>query len=222
MKKVLVAIPNYNDADLAEDMLQHLSSQTNQDFDVVICDDCSTDDSLEQLRCLKDNYNFKLMTNSCNLGIGRTLNNIIENNQHDYVTWFGMGDVPMKDYIEEHLSNIKGYDASASAFRHLGHKFHNQVTIPDWSFRNYSYTIGASYMFSWDTWLRCGPYSALPGEDFLFWAKAKVSRLKVAFTCKVLKVYLWRNKGVSNELRNKPKIGPLATHYAVHLLKGVP
>lgn len=45
-----LVIPNYNGRALLEAMLPTLATQTYQDFDVVVVDDCSEDDSLAYLR----------------------------------------------------------------------------------------------------------------------------------------------------------------------------
>ena len=66
--KVSVIVPNHNHARYLVDRLQSILMQTYKDFELLILDDASTDDSL---RILKDYYNqpqVKLLVNSTNSG----------------------------------------------------------------------------------------------------------------------------------------------------------
>jgi glycosyltransferase involved in cell wall biosynthesis len=47
---VSVIVPNYNHARFLSERLQSISRQTIKDFEIILMDDCSTDDSLEILR----------------------------------------------------------------------------------------------------------------------------------------------------------------------------
>ena len=55
MPKVSVIIPNYNHARYLDQRIQSVLNQTYQDFEVIILDDCSTDNSLEVIDKYKDN-----------------------------------------------------------------------------------------------------------------------------------------------------------------------
>ena len=47
--KVSVIIPNYNYSRFLEDRIESVLGQTFQDFEVILLDDCSTDDSVSVL-----------------------------------------------------------------------------------------------------------------------------------------------------------------------------
>lgn len=53
--KVSVIIPNYNHARYLDQRIQSVLNQTYPDFEVIILDDCSTDNSLEVIDKYKDN-----------------------------------------------------------------------------------------------------------------------------------------------------------------------
>lgn len=51
---VSVIIPNYNHARFLNERIQSILNQTYQDFEIIILDDCSTDNSLEVINRYKD------------------------------------------------------------------------------------------------------------------------------------------------------------------------
>ncbi len=51
MSKTAVVIPNYNGIKFLADCLDSLKRQSVTDFDVIVVDDCSTDESLKELEC---------------------------------------------------------------------------------------------------------------------------------------------------------------------------
>ncbi len=51
MSKTAVVIPNYNGIKFLADCLNSLKQQSVEDFDVIVVDDCSTDESLNEIEC---------------------------------------------------------------------------------------------------------------------------------------------------------------------------
>ncbi len=51
MSRTTVVIPNYNGIQFLADCLNSLKEQSAQAFDVIVVDDCSTDDSLNEIEC---------------------------------------------------------------------------------------------------------------------------------------------------------------------------
>jgi cellulose synthase/poly-beta-1,6-N-acetylglucosamine synthase-like glycosyltransferase len=65
---VSIIVPNYNHALYLEERLNSIISQTFQDFELIILDDNSNDESVAViLHCLKD-HNYQLLVNECNSG----------------------------------------------------------------------------------------------------------------------------------------------------------
>ncbi|HET7119414.1 MAG TPA: glycosyltransferase family 2 protein [Hanamia sp.] len=54
MTKVSVIIPNYNHAPFLQQRIESILNQTYQDFELIVLDDCSTDNSREILETLKN------------------------------------------------------------------------------------------------------------------------------------------------------------------------
>jgi glycosyltransferase involved in cell wall biosynthesis len=198
---VLVACPYRNDPTYIQQFLEAMQAQTCKDFEVVICDDYSTDGSLEILKQYELKYPWlEVQQNHCNLGIGRTLNSIIEPRleKYDYFTYFGVDDKAYPNYIEMHLKFIRGYNASFSGFRHVGTINDGLITIPRANLRHH-YMFGVSYMFDRDVFALGGPYTQAPAEDYMFWIKASIPGiLKFKFFDSVLQDYRWRDGAVSS------------------------
>ena len=49
MPKVSIIVPNYNHSKFLEKRLDSIFNQTYKDFEIILLDDCSTDDSLKIL-----------------------------------------------------------------------------------------------------------------------------------------------------------------------------
>lgn len=66
---VSVIIPNYNHARYLEQRLDSVFGQTYQNFEVIILDDCSTDNSMEVINRYKDNPHLsQIVVNEVNCG----------------------------------------------------------------------------------------------------------------------------------------------------------
>lgn len=74
-----IIIPNYNNADYIEKCVNSVLKQTFGDFDIVIVDDCSTDNSMEKIKALgKKDYRITYLQNYKKAFNGGTRNYGIE------------------------------------------------------------------------------------------------------------------------------------------------
>lgn len=79
MKKFSVLIAHYNNFEYFKDCYQSLLKQSFQDFEVILVDDCSTDDSFKSIKNLTENDGrFLLFRNDQNRGVGYTKRKCIE------------------------------------------------------------------------------------------------------------------------------------------------
>ena len=70
MPKVTVIVPNYNHAQFLEQRIESILKQTYQDFDVILMDDASSDDSLKVFERYADHPRVRqILRNASNTGI---------------------------------------------------------------------------------------------------------------------------------------------------------
>lgn len=70
-----VVVPAYNQHKFINSCLTSLQRQTVTDFEVIVVDDCSTDDTSEQIAALiKDDDRFQVVTHLRNLGVSAARN----------------------------------------------------------------------------------------------------------------------------------------------------
>ncbi|MFP3541126.1 glycosyltransferase family 2 protein, partial [Pseudomonas sp. SIMBA_044] len=74
-----ILIDNYNNGKFFKQCYDSIISQKYIDWEVIILDDCSTDNSLELINALiKNDCRFKLFENEINSGVGVTKSKLIE------------------------------------------------------------------------------------------------------------------------------------------------
>lgn len=105
-------VANYNKGKNIEKCLKQLLVQNVTNFEIVVIDDCSTDDSVEVINKIKSNSSkINLHINEVNRGIGFTRNELLKLSKGEYIIFVDSDDyvVPnMLDYIEK--KNNKNFD----------------------------------------------------------------------------------------------------------------
>jgi glycosyltransferase involved in cell wall biosynthesis len=77
--KVTIGIPTYNQAVFIEDAVRSALAQTYPDIEVVVADDCSTDNTAEVLKAYIADPRFKYVKNPRNLGRTANYKNLLYN-----------------------------------------------------------------------------------------------------------------------------------------------
>ena len=76
MPEISVIMSTYNGSKSLSAAINSILKQTFDDFELIICDDASSDNSLEIIENLaKKDKRIKVITNSKNLGLANSLNN---------------------------------------------------------------------------------------------------------------------------------------------------
>ena len=86
--KTTIIIPNYNGLSFMEPCFEALEAQTMKDFKILVVDNGSTDESLEQARSYCTRPNFILIENGRNTGFSYAVNQGIARAQSKYVVLF--------------------------------------------------------------------------------------------------------------------------------------
>ena len=83
---VSVILPTYNGARFIEETLQSVIDQTYKNLEIIIIDDCSTDNSYDILKLYADKDDrIKLYKNDKNLGIGENSNKALSLSNGEYI-----------------------------------------------------------------------------------------------------------------------------------------
>ena len=108
--KVSVFISNYNYARYLPECLDSILAQTYQDFEIVIVDDGSTDNSLEILMDYKRRYPEKIHhywhPGHANKGLSVSSNLAISKAQGEYLAWTGSDDMWYPEKLERQIEQL--------------------------------------------------------------------------------------------------------------------
>jgi len=99
MPQVTVILPVYNGASYLSKAIESVLKQTLQDFELLIRDDGSTDNSVERIRAIQD-PRVRLLTTEKRLGLFGNLNALIEESKSPLIHIFCQDDLLEKDCLK--------------------------------------------------------------------------------------------------------------------------
>jgi len=104
--KISVVLPVYNGMKYLEKSVMSVLNQDLDDFEFLICDDCSTDDSFNYLQKLNSDK-IKLFRNETNKGLFPTLNFLIKHTNSELIHLWAQDDIMLPECLSE---TIKFHD----------------------------------------------------------------------------------------------------------------
>ena len=99
--KATIIIPNINGKGWLKDSIESVYAQTMQDFRLIVVDNGSTDESLEQARSYCSRPNFTLTENGANTGFSHAVNQGIALADSEYVVLFNNDAFAEPDWLEQ-------------------------------------------------------------------------------------------------------------------------
>ena len=100
---ISVIMPTYNTPrEFLENAIQSILRQTYGDFEFIIVDDCSTDDTEEYLRSIADSR-IRVIRNQTNLGITKSLNIGLREARGEYIARMDSDDIALPERFEKQL-----------------------------------------------------------------------------------------------------------------------
>ena len=123
MTKLTIAIPNYNGGENLERAIEscrNINIPTN-DYEILIIDNCSTDNSINIINKLKDEFsNIVLVENKENVGRIQNWNVCIENAKGKFLIFLFSNDIiNEQNMIHENLEQLETNDNISIAFSSL-------------------------------------------------------------------------------------------------------
>ena len=116
---VSIITPCFNGTKYIESTSSSVLNQTYDNWEWIIVDDCSSDDSLEMLNKLSnDNKNIKVYKMSQNSGSAACRNLALSHVNGDYITFLDIDDLIDPNYIEEQIKILEqGEKVVVSGYR---------------------------------------------------------------------------------------------------------
>ena len=104
--KVSVLMPVYNAEKFLKEAIDSVLNQTFKDFELIIIDDCSKDNSWKIINSYKDKR-IRAYRNEKNLGRPKTRNKLLSLiSSQDYFLWFDSDDVILKDLLKDKVEYL--------------------------------------------------------------------------------------------------------------------
>lgn len=107
MKKVTIVIPNYNGEKYIDECFSALTKQSYKDFDVILADNGSEDNSISKACQYKDKLDLKIKKLNCNYGFAKAVNEGIRQSQAEYVILLNNDTHAGKHFVENLLKAIE-------------------------------------------------------------------------------------------------------------------
>ena len=108
--KVSILMPNYNNGKFIHKAIQSIINQVYTNWELIIIDDVSTDNSIEIIESLMEQYAkypIKLVRNRVNMGVYHTLNNGLDYIQGEFITKLDPDDllIPSRLAMDVYIMN---------------------------------------------------------------------------------------------------------------------
>ena len=107
MTKVVVVSAYYNRCHLLAQTIESVLNQTHQDFELMVINDGSTDDTARELATYEDPRIRKINQN--NMGFVRSIVDAIDNSQSEYIAILGSGDVAAPTRLEKQAAYLDAH-----------------------------------------------------------------------------------------------------------------
>lgn len=186
MAKVTILMPTYNVAPYVKEAIASVLRQTYRDFELLVIDDCSTDNTVSLVHSI-DDPRIRIVQNEKNLGLAENLNRGLSHITTEYVARMDGDDIAEPFWLEREVTILDSHPEigiCGGGFERFGtvkslvrfperHEdcmanmlFECSVIVP--TFRMSLYR---------DQGLRYSTY-AFPAEDYRFWAEGlRVTRI---------------------------------------------
>jgi len=109
--KFSIIVANYNNGKYLPELIASVEKQTYTNWELIIADDCSTDNSIDILQPHLKNPQIKLIQHTKNQGAGTTFKTAMDNSTGDIIGMLGADDALPPDalrvMIDAHITNAK-------------------------------------------------------------------------------------------------------------------
>lgn len=111
---VTIGVASYNHARYICETLNSILHQSYQNLEVIIHDDASKDESIEVIEHwlrIHGDHRFRLIKNSANVGVCKSLNRIIDCSQGEYLAFIASDDRYLPDFVTNRIRHLQSSSA---------------------------------------------------------------------------------------------------------------
>lgn len=133
-KKLSVLVPSYNFGDYIIDCIDSIYKQkTNFEFDVIVRDDNSTDDTIQKLQMLKYKYpSLIILDGSINLGPFNNIKKLYESTDSEYIGYLDGDDMyGDEDNLQKQIDFLDSNPTHVMCFTGCRYLMENGIIHPD-------------------------------------------------------------------------------------------
>lgn len=203
--KVSYLIPCYNHEEYIIECLESILKQTYKNIEIIVCDDASSDQSLEILKKYEKLQKIKLLINKENKGLIYTANKLLNNATGDYICYLASDDYIFPLKTEKQLVKIveKGGDILVGNVKFSGKSYYfyrlkmlmltpllkNQSYIQKRILTNFSPFMIQSGMFKANILKKYGFLAEYKNDDWLLLVRMILDEKKIYYYGKTLAYY---------------------------------
>jgi glycosyltransferase involved in cell wall biosynthesis len=230
-----VVISVYNKADYIENTLKSVVNQSFDDFEVIVVNDGSSDNSLEIINSINDDRISVITTE--NLGASMARNKGIEESNSDFIALLDGDDYWDKDYLKTIYDAISIFPNQKVFSVAIAQKYKNKIVPVNYSFnqtetfrihnffessKKYSLLSSSSVVFHKAIIKQTGKFdpNIVSGQDTDLWIRFGL-HYDIVFINKELVTYTHNTNSLSNttfNLSQKPKFDNYLTYEKDNLL----
>ena len=159
--KISIVIPIYNVSAYVESCLESVRKQSYKDLEIILVDDCGTDNSMDVIREYLRVHNFvevRIIHHTSNLGLSAARNTGLDAATGDYVYFLDSDDELMDGCLSEMVASLNNqrYDFVIGNYEVSGSdKEYPALTLPEGAILGnkeimHSYAEGRWYMMAWN------------------------------------------------------------------------
>ena len=124
-----VVIPLYNKEKYVAQTLKSVVGQTYQNFEIIVVNDCSTDNSLGVVQAIDDSR-IKIIEHSENKGVSKSRNTGIKTATHHYIAFLDADDQWDSTYLETIRNLVKEYPDESVFATHYRENYIGKSIVP--------------------------------------------------------------------------------------------
>lgn len=204
---VSIIMPNYNSGEFIKETIDSVLAQTYTNWELIIVDDCSTDDSLAIVKRYADDR-IRIIKNEENSGAAISRNRAIESAMGRWIAFLDSDDLWSSNKLSKHLKFMAETNTAFSFTHYLVLNSENQI-INEFtpSKDEYAYvdilkhcSIGCSTVIYDSERLgkRYMPPEAVKREDFACWLQILKEKTRAVCFHELLTTYRIHNNSVSS------------------------